>query len=285
MGAPDRSSDRHQTVVETATIRLLRLTLSFGCASSVVSLVVTLVPFRNVGTVALAFAWVSVWVTAFVVAPVTVRLLRRRPWQVVLAVALASAITTAITGGTESPLRTEASWLGWALTVTVGAVSVLAMAAVLCASVLAGMLIADTTLHDVVAGPDRYTLVTDVLNPLVVVMAALALAGVFRSVLVDAGGALWRMRHGDGAATPGLRALVAGRRVLELPGPRPDPDPLTPAQRVVVSLLADGHTPQQIALLTGRANDTVYEHIANAKKRVGARTIEHLIVRSWRQPT
>jgi DNA-binding CsgD family transcriptional regulator len=85
-----------------------------------------------------------------------------------------------------------------------------------------------------------------------------------------------------------MTALLAGAPVLKLPsaqGPIASTpaarSALTPAEREVVTLLADGHRPKQIALLRGVALSTIRTQIKAAKHKTGARTIEQLIAVAW----
>src|SRR5204862_3215831 len=101
---------------------------------------------------------------------------------------------------------------------------------------------------------------------------------------------LYGLRHGEPATTPGLTALLAGQRMLALPAaPAPtnevDHAPvgaaLTPAEREVVGLLADGHRAKQIALLRGVELSTVRSQIKSAKRKTGARTLDELVAVAW----
>jgi DNA-binding CsgD family transcriptional regulator len=47
---------------------------------------------------------------------------------------------------------------------------------------------------------------------------------------------------------------------------------LTPKEREVVRLLAEGRTAKEISALTDRHRSTVYEHLGNIRARLGVRT-------------
>ena len=167
----------------------------------------------------------------------------------------------------------------------------LAVAGILSSGLLAAFLLGGMSLSDIVTGPDRYTAVTDILNPLIIVLAALALTGVFRLVLANAASTLWRARRGEEASSPAMRALLGGQPTLALPagdieGIRDErSERLSPAERDIVERLASGETPQQIALARGVRDDTVYDQIGSAKQKSGAKTIAHLVALAWRPPT
>jgi DNA-binding CsgD family transcriptional regulator len=54
-------------------------------------------------------------------------------------------------------------------------------------------------------------------------------------------------------------------------------DGLTTAERRVLELLSRGRAPKQVALELHVALSTVRSHIASAKRRTGARTVEELV--------
>lgn len=292
------TSPSQTLVVEVATERLLRVALLFGLAASIVALLTTLQAAAPVSTVLLAFAWSAAWAAGAAKPDAVVGLLRRWHWSVPVVVGL-SIVTTLASGGFDSLLKAEANWLAWAAPVVLGTSASLVIAALLSTGLLTAFLLDGMSLHDVVAGADRYTAVTDIFNPFVVVLVSLTVTGVFRAVLGGASASLLRARQGGPASSPGMSRLLVGRPVLALPAGSiaPGSQPrelaglvgpeiqLSQAEREIVDLLAVGHTPQQIALRRQRSAETVYDQIASAKSKAGARTIEHLIVRAWRPPS
>jgi DNA-binding CsgD family transcriptional regulator len=87
------------------------------------------------------------------------------------------------------------------------------------------------------------------------------------------------VRASGPAITPELAAAVRTELLALLP--RADPiqliAPLTNAERKVLALLRDGLLPEQAALELSITLATVRSHIAAAKRKTGARTIEQLI--------
>ncbi|MDO8189454.1 helix-turn-helix transcriptional regulator, partial [Conexibacter sp. CPCC 205706] len=57
---------------------------------------------------------------------------------------------------------------------------------------------------------------------------------------------------------------------------------LSPAERAVVALLADGLTPKQIAHERGTSVETVRTQIKRAKRATAARTLDELVASAWR---
>lgn len=275
----------HALAIEVATRRLLRVGLLFGLIGSLVALATTLQQRAGVTTVGLALAWTAAWASASARSELVLPVLRQWRWATVLIAGL-STVTILASGGFDSLLKAEANWLAWAAPVVLGRWASLGVAAILSGGLLAAFLLDGMSVQAIVTGPERYTAVTDILNPLVIVLAALAATGVFRLVLANAGSTLDRARRGETASSHAMRALLAGPPILALPagdieaasdtGPR-----LSPAERDIVERLANGQTPQQIALARGVRDDTVYDQIGSAKQKTGAKTIEHLVVLTW----
>lgn len=86
-------------------------------------------------------------------------------------------------------------------------------------------------------------------------------------------------RAGASAVTPALAAAVRAEPVALLPRANATSviAPLTEAERKVLALLTDGLVPKQAALELSVTLPTVRSHIAAAKRKTGARTIEQLV--------
>ena len=276
-----------------------QVALLFGLGGSLVALVTTLQAGGPATTVLLALAWTSAWLAGAFHPEAAIWLLGRWRWTVPLVTGL-SVLTILASDGFDSLLKAEANWLAWAAPVVLSTRrACLAIAGMLSGGLLTAFVLDGMSLHLVVSGPDRYTAVTDIVNPIVIVLVAVAFTGVFRAVLAGASESLRRAREGGPASSPGMSALLAGRPVLALPpGSLPSDDQgedepgrpvpavwLSRAEREIVSLLAEGHTPQQIALQRQRSVETVYDQIASAKRKAAARTIEHLVARAWHPPS
>ncbi len=284
------TSPSHALVIEVATWRLLRIASLFGLTGSLVALATTLQQAAGLGTVLLALAWSLAWGMAAGRPDLIMLVLQQWGWTTVLVAGLSMA-TILASGGFDSLLKAEANWLAWAAPVLLGTSASLAVAGILSSGLLAAFLLDGMSLQAIVSGPERYIAVTDILNPLIIVLAALALTGVFRLVLANAASTLWRARCGEAASSPAMRALLAGQPVLALPAGDIEAirdersEWLSAAERDIVERLASGETPKQIALARGVRDDTVYDQIGSAKQKSGAKTIEHLVALAWRPPT
>lgn len=274
--------------IEMATERLLRVAMLFGLAGSLVALATTVQQGASLATLLLALIWTLTWTALGSRPRLVIPILRRWRWAIPI-VAVTSAATILATGGFDSPLKAEANWLAWAAPVLLGARASLAVAAILSSGLLSALLLTGVSLAATLSGPNRYTAVTDVLNPLIIALAALAVTGVFRVVLSNAVETLGRARRGDTASSPAMLALLARRPALALPvgdvALGSSSRALSAAERDIIERLADGETPQQIALSRGVRDDTVYDQIASAKDKAQATTIEHLIALAWRPST
>lgn len=288
---PDAPVSFDATVGE-ATIRLLRIVLAFGLGNSFASFAVAGLSGGSALTLILGGAWLLLWSVAVAIPSAVAPLLRDHAPSFIAVTCAVSSATILLTGGFDSFLKTEANWLVWAATVVLSTRAVLAIASALSTSLLVSLLVTGMAPSDIVTGPDSYTAVTDILNPFVIALVALALTGVFRGLFVRVPTLLSEMRVG-GPSGDGLTALIAGRQLLALPTGdcskvdiQPDhlSDLLTPAEAAIVDLLARGRKPKQIAFETHRSVHTIYDHIANAKNKTGARSLPQLITRSWRPP-
>lgn len=272
--------------VETATLGLLRVTLIFGLTCSAILAAIALAPGHDLVDIAVTLGWALAWAAA-VTRPATVaRLLRDHPVMFAAGVSSASAAAIVATGGIESMTIVDANWIIWGASVVVSTRTVIGIASTLSASHLVAFLIAGMPISAIVSGADAYQVVTQILNPLVIAAAALALTGVFQALLLRTPELLAGWRTG-----PRSRRTLTNRQLLELPtaaiGRSPDPadqnsELLTPAEADVVARLAAGAKPKQIAHETRRSVHTIYEHIANAKRKCAARTTAQLVSRAWR---
>jgi DNA-binding CsgD family transcriptional regulator len=98
-----------------------------------------------------------------------------------------------------------------------------------------------------------------------------------RTFLAGAPTSVVSVRDGARSLTPQLALAVAQpRALLDRADPRAVTSGLSGAEWRVVALLAQGRAPKQIALESSLALATVRSHIANAKRKTGARTVEQL---------
>ena len=298
-------------VIHGARVSLVRIALAFGLADAGVPFLLLLIGGGDRTELLFGFGWTFGWALAVIYARVLLDLLDRLPTRLLLAImaGAATVLTVSATGGLDSPLKTGGNWLGWATTVVASARASLAVAAICSTALTTAFVVSGATWSQLAEGPDRYIVVTGILNPFAVVLVALALAGVFRSVIAGTPGSLWSIRAGGPATTPAMTALFrgdpialpaaargpagvdgpidgdraddpdAGELLPAVPPARPVPAvPLTAREREIVDLLAQGLAPKQIAHAAGRSVDTVYEQIRSAKRKVDARTTDQLVV-------
>lgn len=164
----------------------------------------------------------------------------------------------------------------------------MAVASVFSLALVTAFLASGTPADQLFDDANRYVVVTGILNPFVIVFVALALAGVFSWLIGVAPGTLWNIRNGGEATTDGLTQLFGASPVplLDAGGPDRAPDArkrtvLTQEEREIISDLAKGRTPQQIALGRGWTQPMAYRRLAVARSKVGARTNEQLVVLAW----
>lgn len=303
----DAAANR-DAVIAAARVSLVRIALAFGLANAVVPLLIVAAS-GSATEIAVAAGWVAAWSIAVFNAPRLLALLERPSTRFVLAGTVGAATVASIlaTGGIDSPLKTGGNWLGWAATVVISPLASMGVAAVFSVAITVAFVLSVPSVADLWSDANRYIVVTGILNPLVIVFVALALAGVFRWVIAAAPGTLWRVRSGGPATSTGLTALFRSEPIALLdagttagdasdPGVDPDAVPdviphastgpsrrglLTAPEREVVDLLAAGRVPKQIAADLDRSTATIYDRIASAKRKAGARTIEQLVVLTW----
>lgn len=265
----------------------MRIALGFGLACAVLVLVGAITSGKNATTITLAVGWVLLWSIATSFPAAIWRLLEHHFLALSAGMAIASAIAVAVTGGIDSPLPIDANWILWAASIVVSVRKVLSLSLVIGASHLVGFLAGGPWSSDAIADPNYYAL-TQFVNPIAMAIAALALTGVFRLVLNRAPEILEAFRSGTRLDTPSLRKQLAlppagdWATSDDRVAPADSPEMLTLAELDIIDRLASGEKPKQIAFESRRSTSTIYEHIANAKRKCGARTTTHLITRAWR---
>lgn len=127
-------------------------------------------------------------------------------------------------------------------------------------------------------GDGRYVVAGQLVNLGANATAGLLMVALLRRFLADAPVLLAAVRAGGGSLTPQLALAASGLHVplLAAADARTLVAALTPAECAVVELLAAGRVPKQAARDLSIALPTVRSRIAAAKRKTGARTIEHL---------
>lgn len=107
----------------------------------------------------------------------------------------------------------------------------------------------------------------------------LLIVAVLRTFVRAAPSMVAALRVGGCSLTPqlALAALAGPRSLLPRANPLALTASLTPAERKVLALLARGRAPKQIARDLVVELPTVRTHIASAKRKTGARTVEQLV--------
>jgi DNA-binding CsgD family transcriptional regulator len=128
-------------------------------------------------------------------------------------------------------------------------------------------------------GTGQSTVATQVADLILNAVAGIALLALLHGFMSRIPATLAAARTRGVAITPLLAQAVAQTTPAQLPraDPRAVIEPLTVAERDVLALLAVGRAPKQAAHEKGLAISTVRSHIAAAKRKTGARTLEQLI--------
>lgn len=201
--------------------------------------------------------------------------LRARPWLVVPIAAGVMAVVS-VDGITEDghmgPL--------FAITVTpLGLAAVVAGPRLVwcCVALLEVCLLAAATVEGALPGSPG-SLLGAILGYPFAALVVLGLATLFGRFVANADTIVESIRRGAPMLTPALAtavALEAGRPIALLEPPSPFAE-LTPSERRVVAGLARGARPKQLAQEWRVSLATIRKHIANAKRKTGARTLPEL---------
>lgn len=288
----DRSAPSHAgnltTILSSARVRVLRATVLIALLISLGNLIGAIAGYTPSGQVTgpavlLGAGWCAAWALAAAWPRLTERWFTSwRPTTLVLIGA--NATTVAVTGGVDSPLLAICMYVGWIASVVVAPRIALGMSLAMSGSIVGGYLLAGDSVGDILTGDYRYGAVTSAALPIFAGAVGVALASVTNATLGQVAATLDGLRDGAPATSPGLTALLAGRPVLELP-PAPSPNrrramrgaALTEAELEIVRLLADGHTPKQIAHMRHVGLSTVRSQLKRAKAKTGANTLAELI--------
>jgi DNA-binding CsgD family transcriptional regulator len=210
------------------------------------------------------------------------RVLRRRPWLVVLVAAgeMALVIADGLIGGPYG-----------AVTLTsLGLAAVVANPGIvwLCVAVLdagyAATALADSSLHELADSGELAAVLGALLGYPFAALVVLGLAMLFKRFVADADAVAQSIRDGAPALTPALERAVqvaSGRSVAMLPAPSPFSQ-LTPSEIRTVEGLASGRRPKQLAFEWGVSLATVRAHIKHAKRKTGAATLPELAAMTTR---
>jgi DNA-binding CsgD family transcriptional regulator len=204
--------------------------------------------------------------------------LLRPPGRVVILAAL-FALAGALDWGIQIRFAEVAPAIVWIAVIVSSPVWVAACVLVSAGGFLADLLVKGHSLAWTLTPVGRELVVNQWVDLVANAGVVLVLIVLLRRFIAGVPASLAAARAGGPAVTPGLAAVVRGDPVALLP--RADPAsviaPLTDAECRVLELLADGLVPKQAALRLSVTLPTVRSHIAAAKRKTGARTIEQLV--------
>jgi two-component system, LuxR family, response regulator FixJ len=144
---------------------------------------------------------------------------------------------------------------------------------------LADAALAGRSLHWMLLGAGQSDVATQLADLALNAVVGLLLIVLLRRFVAGVPETLAAARRGTARAiTPALGQVIAESRPM-LPGPEPRDriETLSPAERTVLELLAAGRAPKQAAHDLSVSLATVRSHIAAAKRKTRARTLEQLV--------
>ncbi len=252
----------------------LRVALLVGVADAAVALATALASRPYVASIAVGLGWLAAWSLAALHAPRVAAAVRVRPWLPALlgVVGLAGA---ALDGGYPGNLATQPGWLVLVAAAALPGRWTLATGVALLAA-KAGLFAATGSGPPPLGHSTNPEARTATLLPFLLVPLGLTGAATIRR--------LQALRTAPGAVAGWSAAPVAALEVpvaaVDLPRPAAAvAGSLTPAEREVVTLLAAGRVPKEIAAARGTTLATVRTQIKHAKRRTGARTLDELVLR------
>lgn len=275
----------------------LRVALLVGTADATVALVSALVAGSSAATVLLAVAWCGAWMTAALAWRRVASVVRARPW-VVPALGVVAFVPALADGGYPGVLATQPIWLVLVAAATLPRRWVVVTGIAVFAA-KAGVFAATSSGPPPLGTSEAREARTAVLLPLLLVPIGLIghavlerlaplLAPGSPNALVPAAAAGEPGEVPPALATP---AANGSRSTAAAPAPTtsaPSRDapalPLTAAQREIVTLLAAGLVPKQIATARGTTLATVRTQIKHAKRRTGSRTLDELVATAAERP-
>lgn len=201
------------------------------------------------------------------------------PGRVVIVAAL-FALGGAFDWGIQSHFSEVAPAIVWIAVIVSSAPWVVACVLVSAVGYLIDLLLQGHSLAWTLTPTGRELVVNQWVDLIANAGAVLVLVTLIRRFTAGVPAGLAAARSGGPATTPALAAAVSAEPVVALLS-RGDPASLiahlTDAEHKVLALLREGLVPKQAALELSVAVPTVRSHIAAAKRKTGARTIEQLI--------
>lgn len=238
----------------------LRVACAIGVADSLVALSTAIVSRPFTSSIVIGIAWVAAWAAALATVPRWAGLVRAHAWWLA-PLALVALLPAIRDGGYPGNLATQPQWIALVAAAAAGLGPALACGAAVSGGKLAIFLATGTSATALAPwGGETSEATTATLAPIAIALLGVVGVTVLRRVL----------------AASAVPTPVAPQPV-EAPAPR-----LSPAERAVVALLADGLTPKQIAHARGTSVETVRTQIKRAKRATAARTLDELVASAWR---
>jgi DNA-binding CsgD family transcriptional regulator len=210
--------------------------------------------------------------------PATAARLLRPPGRVVILAAL-FAVAGAFDWGIQRHFDEVAPAIVWIAVIVSSPPWVVACVLVSAAGYLADLLVRGHSLAWTLTPAGRELVINQWVDLVANAGVVLVLIMLLRRFMAGMPANLAAARAGAPALTPTLTAAVRAEPVALLPRVNVASviAPLTEAECNVLTLLTDGLVPKQAALELSVALPTVRSHIAAAKRKTGARTIEQLV--------
>lgn len=270
-----------QTLVAASVARVAALALQTGMtlllATAALGTGVVIVQGGSFVLIAQGLLIVAITVVSLIRVDIAVRVLRRRGVVIALVGVFCGA------GAVEHGLQPAYSSVLLAL-VWISAVVESAPGVLVCVLVAWVGFALDVLLEGHVLQAEHGSVAAQSIGELAILLVSSGLTfaaiRILRITLARAPAGLEQARAGaSDSLTPALAAAVRGERIGALS--RGDPVAITaslsPAERAVLTLLARGLAPKQAARELVVTLATVRSHIASAKRKTGARTLEQLV--------
>ncbi|HWX43900.1 MAG TPA: helix-turn-helix transcriptional regulator [Solirubrobacteraceae bacterium] len=210
--------------------------------------------------------------------PATAALLLRPPGRVVILAGL-FALAGAFDWGVQSHFSEVAPAIVWIAVIVSSPPWIVACVLVSAAGYLIDLLLKGHSLAWTLTPTGRGLVINQWVDLVANAGAVLVLVMLLRRFTASVPSSLAAARAGGPATTPALAAAVRTEPVALLPPADAASliTPLTDAEHKVLALLGDGLVPKQAALELSVTLATIRSHIAAAKRKTGARTVEQLI--------
>lgn len=265
--------------IESFASSMLLLALLLGLGLMVVATSEAIIGGASPSRIAIGAGLMGLWAAATARRQTAARLLQR-PGRAAL-IAAAITVFVAVDGTLRSPYAAASFPVVVVAVVVESPAGVFGCLAVSVLGYLGGVLVTGPAVSRLLDGAALDTVLNTVVGfPAAAIMFFFAVRAL-RGILAGADAHLQSVRAGGTAVTEPLAETIraAPRPSVLLPAGHSQPvvHRLSPAERRVIDLLAAGWRPKQVAARLGVSLPTVRSHIAAAKRKTGARTMEQLV--------